>query len=70
MKYQIWREGFKAQGESDTAQFLAEIEAIDFPDAVKEYYRHNPSETFNTDRLTDWGMHHYDNEVDARRSFG
>lgn len=68
MRYKIWCEGYSATGESQPAHFVAEVEAESFKDACIKHY--GGEKTFDSTRLTLWGCRLYDNEYEARRSFG
>lgn len=69
-KFEIWREGYAVTGNISEAELIGNIQAENFEQAVIQYYVNNPSKTFDTENLTDWGLRHFDNEQDARRSFG
>lgn len=74
-KYSLWQEGYSATGQSSTAIYLGEFEGDSFNDACDnwsktikqpEYYKpgndkHRPSY---------WACKIFDNEIDARKSFG
>lgn len=77
MKFQIWSEGYLATGMEGipvTAKMLAEVEAETFreacdkvcsdPDWQKRYGN------YNAEHLTVWACGLFDNEADARKSFG
>ena len=77
MKFEIWSEGYLAtgmEGIPEKARMLAEVEADSFqeacdklcsdPDWQRRYGNYNP------ERLTVWGCRLFDNEADARKSFG
>lgn len=75
MKYEIWIEGFLIQGMEGVparAEKLAEIEAPSFKEACDRYFRMPlvNDENYDPEKLTDWGCRLFDNEADARRSFG
>jgi hypothetical protein len=71
MKYEIWAEGFVTNGEQTGARFHGTFEADSFAKACDFWARTLPSEKhFDRDRLTYWGCRLFDNEIDARRSFG
>lgn len=83
---EIWMEGFMATGQSGTAQKIGEYEAVDFDDAIRQHQEKNPNhgidkytrESFFTDEDYEnrrsnykiWGCALFDNEADARKSFG
>jgi hypothetical protein len=68
MKYQIWSEGYQATGESSGAYKHGELEANNFKEACDNFF--NDDKYYNSDKLTYWGCRLFDNEVDARKSFG
>jgi hypothetical protein len=77
--YEVWVEGYAATGEHGTAQKLSNInredgkwQAIDFKEAVVKALATLKwrMEFFDSDKLTFWGCRFYDNEQDARKSFG
>ena len=54
-----------------TAEFLGEYEADTFLEACKKAVcARGYDKSYNVERNTVWGCHLYDNEIDARRSFG
>ena len=77
-KFQIWSEGFRATGESQGAFFHGVSEGENFKDAVLKFVKNNPdfAEYFDSDTRDDieyfyyWGCRLFDNEQDARKSFG
>lgn len=76
MVYQIWMEGYRATGEEQTASFLGTEEGGDFPEAVRLCISKKPEpywlQHLNTkvDPPQWWGCRLFDNETDARKSFG
>jgi hypothetical protein len=83
MKYKIWIEGWSATGGSSDASFIGEVEAESFREACLTVRYHDKfhyvpargqllskQKTFNAEGLTDWGCRLFDNEEDARKSFG
>jgi len=84
--YEIWMEGFQATGQSSDAQMIGKGVGQTFDDAVREYARKNPDSkiepytrsSFSSDehfknRRSNWkiwGCALFDNETDARKSFG
>ena len=72
MKYEIWSEGYSCTGNSSGAIYLGTFEAESFKAACdllaksdKEFDR-----LYNPERMTFWGCRLFDNETDARKSFG
>jgi hypothetical protein len=77
MKTQIWMEGYAATGESSDAQIIWEGDAIDFKDAISKYKIEHPGSideyTGNNAKRSKygiWGCRLFDNEAEARKSFG
>lgn len=81
-RFNIWIEGYLTtgmEGIPSTAQLIAEdVEGEDFMDAVKNwYYKHPVENERNYGEFSIrggvpclWGCRLFDNEVDARKSFG
>lgn len=71
--FNLWIEGYIAQGMSARAEFLGSFDAVDFASACDKW-----AETVEQKYLykrcgnvaTYWGCRIYDNEIDARKSFG
>lgn len=66
-------EGWKGMcGEGSSAQFLGEFEAEDFRDACFKWAktREHQMDYFDDRALSYWGCRLFDNEQDARKSFG
>jgi hypothetical protein len=68
---EIWMEGYAATGKSGVAQKVWEGLAIDFDDAIKRYQEDRPKVQIETrSKYREWGCALFDNEADARKSFG
>ena len=67
-EYEIWSEGYAATGESAPAHLHGKQEAESFFEACLIFFK--GSYLFNVDRMTYWGCRLFDNETDARKSFG
>lgn len=82
---EIWMEGYRATGESATANMLNQFHADSFDEAMKLYMEDNPgdvevkkipknSKSVRDDSFTKeyriWACRLFDNETDARKSFG
>lgn len=67
-EYAIWVEGFSIQGESCRASKVATITANSFEEACKKHYKNDT--LFDENTLTVWGCKLFDNEKEARKSFG
>lgn len=78
MKIEIWCEGYLAtgcEGIPVTAMKLGEYEAESFEDAILLYIENHPNEERYIHKRLDgswrfWGCRLFDNEADARSSFG
>lgn len=69
--YQIWSEGYSATGEHDTARLMGSSTGNSFREACISFFdKRKDSGYFNSISLTYWGCHLFDNESDARKSFG
>lgn len=69
--FEIWSEGFSVTGQRGTAGLLGKYEAETWDDAVQKFMKDHPNRIRVDSRgYTDWGCRLFDNEVDARRSFG
>ncbi len=73
MSYKIWSEGYAATGERAGAQCHGTFSALDFREAVSLWKKtldvHSAS-LVDVETLTFWGCHLFDNEKEARKSFG
>lgn len=71
--FEIWCEGYSVTGGPDNkALFLGRGEGETFNQACVNFFSENKnfSDYFNPDKLTYWGCKLFDNEADARKSFG
>lgn len=71
---EIWSEGYAATGDRGFAELLGVVYAENFDEAIDKYLSINKVMQTNY-RLTDghhfiWGCRLFDNEADARKSFG
>lgn len=78
-EWEIWMEGFAATGQSEKAQLIGVYEAETFDEAVQKYIQGEIAEhgtstvelnRFGQGRHAIWGCELFDNETDARKSFG
>lgn len=72
-EFQIWAEGYQATGEHGEARLVGTQKAYSFHDACTMYYETQDASAkayWNPDRTAIWGCRLFDNEVDARKSFG
>lgn len=70
--FQIWMEGYRVTGNSDGASFLGEIEAESFQEACDKFLENDPGwkDLYSSKNRSIWGCRLFDNEEDARKSFG
>lgn len=75
--FEIWMEGFAATGQNSGASFHGTRQGETFKEAVdalmENWSKQKPKEVkvnYNPKKLSYWGCRFYDNEVDARKSFG
>ena len=70
--FEIWAEGYAATGENGPALRLGVVQAENFRDACRVLVQQKPDlkPWFNFATLTFWGCRLFDNEADARKSFG
>ena len=72
MKFDIWSEGFLVtgmEGSPTTAFCLCEnVEANSFKEACDKALNKDPD--YNSEKLAYWGCRLFDNEEQARESFG
>lgn len=71
-QYQIWTEGYIATGESSGATYHGLSKGETFKQAIENFMEENDwdKKLYNSERLTFWGCKFYDNEADARKTFG
>ncbi len=76
-KFEIWEEGYLATGMGGTpsrAHKIGEVSAETFQQACNTLcspaWWQSKHGNYNPDRLTVWGCRLFDNETDARKSFG
>lgn len=70
-KFDIWSEGWCANEGVSPAHLVARgVEGTDFTDACKRHYKNDELFDIRGDRPCYWGCGLYDNEAEARRSFG
>lgn len=70
--YEVWNEGYAATGEHSPAQLVGVVSARSFPEAVEKALKDAKWDMsfFDKEKLTYWGCRFFDNEKDARKSFG
>lgn len=72
--FEVWSEGYRATGESGTAMLHGKFEGETFKDAVIAY-KDTVTDLYSrscidVENLKFWGCRFFDNELDARKSFG
>lgn len=65
---EVWEEGFVISGESGKAHLTGRVRATSFQEACDMLYA--GKSTYNSEKCTYWGCRLFDNETDARKSFG
>jgi hypothetical protein len=70
MKYEIWIEGYRVTGNSSDATLLGTQEGQTFKEACIAYVKRTRQTDYNEERNSIWGCRLFDNEIDARKSFG
>lgn len=70
--FEVWSEGYAISGARSGAILHGTAEGRSFPEACLQLARDHRSfaHHFDPDRMTYWGCKLFDNEADARRSFG
>lgn len=68
MNYEIWSEGYNDMGNIGSAHKHGEQEADSFDQACVIFFVDD--KFFNGKLLTYWGCRLFDNEAEARKSFG
>ena len=70
----LWVEGFAVTGERQGASMIGTYEATDLDDAVKQYMETHKGDVdwdrFGRGRHAIWACEIFDNEGEARKSFG
>lgn len=71
--FEIWAEGYRASGEKGSgAIYWGKVEANSFKEAFDKLAERDKSfrNCYNPVNLTFWACRLFDNEADARKSFG
>ena len=73
-KFNIWMEGYQVAEGHGTAKFLGTYFENTFSDACRkaaeDNLRHDEYDRFDPEDNSIWGCRLFDNEIDARESFG
>ena len=67
-KYEIWSEGYSMNSDQCGATKLGEIDANNFQQACDSFFKGD--KLYNPSTLTYWSCKLFDNQEDARKSFG
>jgi len=70
MLYEIWMEGYVVQGGCGHAHLVASIEANSFQEACDKHFSTVGDGIYRSSQLSYWGCRLFDNETDAKRTFG
>lgn len=73
-EFEVWTEGYATTGQSSDAMFHGKFKGKTFKDAVIAW-KNTLTDKYSiqcvdVDRMNFWGCRFYDNEKDARKSFG
>lgn len=70
--HEIWAEGYVVTGNIGHAQLVGTARGRTFQEACENYAAGHPefAKYFDAERLTHWGCRLFNNEADARRTFG
>ncbi len=70
--FDIWREGFAATGDSSDARYLGRAQGKSFQDACERFADADSEfkKYYDPQSNTYWGCRLFNNERDARKSFG
>lgn len=66
--FEIWAEGYRATGDSCPARYIGLVQGATLQEACRRHFKGHPN--YDKERNTLWGCRLFDNETDARRSFG
>ena len=66
--YSVWMEGYSVTGNFATARYVGSSTAISFEKACFNLLKKD--DDFDMGNLSVWGCRLFDNEADARASFG
>lgn len=70
----LWKEGYAITGQNSDATYLGNFPTNSLKEAVKQFKESKEKEglenSIDLEKLTDWGCRFFNNEADARRSFG
>lgn len=72
-QYEIWCEGFVTMESKSGAQLLGKIRATSFKSAAVEFFEHygeSVNKYFDRESMSFYGCKLFDNEADARKTFG
>lgn len=67
-EFEIWSEGYAMTGDHGGAHLMGKAIGRTFQEACDNYFKKDRD--YKSKRLTYWGCRLYNNEKDARKSFG
>lgn len=72
MYYNVWMEGFALSGEGERSQasLVGSVEANNFQEACDKICLARYAGLYDAEHKTVWGCRLFDNEIDARKTFG
>ena len=74
VRIDLWMEGFRSTGDRSGATFCGTYEVTTPGEAIMQWAKEEPSRLADIDLLSNpatyWGCRFFDNEADARKSFG
>lgn len=68
--FDVWIEGYSATGQSENANYEGTYSAVSFKDACEKMMRLRNWDISYYNGSSYWGCRFFDNEADARASFG
>lgn len=69
-EFEIWQEGYQCSGNASPAHLIGSARGATFHKACENYFEKHPDPLYNAGANTVWGCRLFDNEQDARSSFG
>lgn len=68
-EYEVWMEGYSATGDHSNARLLGKVIGANFGDAIQKLEQATLIES-RDGKWYIWGCRLFDNEIDARKTFG
>lgn len=71
-EFEIWVEGYVITGQKGTATCIGKEKGYNFKNVVEKFMKNNKdiAKLFDPVKFTHWGCKIFDNEIEARKSFG